>query len=1447
MAYKNIKILVFVGILGILTVANSQTDSRSRSGVLKHVPPPPQTGSISSESLAREKAKIMVEDYNSNLEEIYLFNREQELRIQEETGIASDVPRFSHPFVSGVTIVHEYAGTQIESPLVQALQPGERSSFERNVSQKVLKILIQFNKDAFGQEQSVDAPEAFIFPGFPKLHADNGGADSIVVPTKEQIQIFKQTGKASYELMQNFKLDVSKWKGEKLLAVLPGGVSDNATTSTETFEPADYLMYIKSVLGEDDSHDFFAPFSVSPVSPSKPSHELPPLFFRVDMEGLINKLNEEWGVLPDTAVIRAIQEQYAKKNGKEALAKALKDGSLKLPSSFFHTPYNPIKEHPGKIYFYFSSQFPHQLITGDQYKNRPETLGAAVQINTGFLKKTPQEFVDYWKKFGQSITHVGDPKKGEFTDILPNPENVYLSQNYSLVPQPRWGANHLAENFEIHQLVSVKEIPEQQFLEKIKAHNIDPQAINKEGDIIDLSYPVEFAGVAFKFEYQSNLENKQCLDKYSLSDVLGIEAVLGGRDKTDFGCAGCNTKGVAEVERDPQDFDVIFDPSRGSIAYKDKKTGSFYELREEIKEVIDPELGPYIERKAYLWDTQAKKRHDIDPADQGKEPSELAKKIFGKIPVEYELKINPESLKVVLKDGKKMLQLSGSYTGPDDKGQKCRQTAIYRTEAVNDDKLQLLAHLNLPNLNIPVSYVKGEPLPFLFGGPIDTEKSLIVDVDLRPSNLLSNLKKNMTADEANQLLDQTYMQTIVVPFLGSFQWNQRFNGFKSMILAYEEAHEVTSSKIENIELTQDEKRILGEIFFVTPEEFKKSGEEGKLFLKRVAYFMRENQKTFWAPLIFVHKHFEGHYQAFREGHFFSVDGLREIVLTSYMDFLNTVRLTAQNENSENLITQTTGGVLEAADKMMEGTGFAREKTDSIIADIGYSAYDTYLLMRYLATYLFVQPVNNLSKIAQKNRQLWIDMQNPFKTKEEVYAEMGWETLGLALDASVVVPMATAMARFSGGPLLTLARRAMLNNMTRTVGEKVVVDVPRYVAGKLSATSARLSPMATRFRPTSIRIPQTLTARLRAMPGIRLMAEQTAQELAPRLVTSIPKTQSNPVVLKAWRSLSRMRRTVAKSHANFFGVSTKTDKGVLKEARDILREMRMGTWKDINTRGLLDKLCNAHYLSQMEFNQAKLSQELMTELKVAFLKDGGGGIIPADVMNMVRVGQWPELITRLEGMGVISKAGRLRYLMDLGEELRMSDTIVRYLTEVRRLLGKKIYSTRPHGEARAILQQLDEELNFLQSPGRKDFNTLVERIETLHTETFGLSFEMGFKAKLKAAFEKTGLMSERNGVRALSQEPFFHDLFRDVQYLSLKQSVRDEVLAEENGELLLDGFTNMVRDNYLKEISKIDAALAAKHGLSELPLMLQGENVPTFGEFLFKELVNSTLRSATPFF
>src|SRR3989338_5586558 len=128
----------------VIHPAFSQTGT-SRTGVLRHTPPS-QPESLSSEKIAATKAKISLETFHSNFEYFYLENLEQELKIQEETGLASDKPRFSHPFVNSVTIVHEYAGQQIESPLVEASPLGERGFFERNVSQNVLKILIQFNK-----------------------------------------------------------------------------------------------------------------------------------------------------------------------------------------------------------------------------------------------------------------------------------------------------------------------------------------------------------------------------------------------------------------------------------------------------------------------------------------------------------------------------------------------------------------------------------------------------------------------------------------------------------------------------------------------------------------------------------------------------------------------------------------------------------------------------------------------------------------------------------------------------------------------------------------------------------------------------------------------------------------------------------------------------------------------------------------------------------------------------------------------------------------------------------------------------------------------------------------------------------------------------------------------------------------------------------------------------
>src|SRR3990167_6341618 len=144
----------------VIHPAFSQTGT-SRTGVLRHTPPP-QFTSLSSEKIAATKAKNSLETFHSNFEDFYLENLEQELKIQEETGLASDKPRFSHPFVDSIKIIHEYAGQQIESPLVEASPLGERGFFERNVSQKVLKILIQFNKEAFEQDQTSETPEAFI-------------------------------------------------------------------------------------------------------------------------------------------------------------------------------------------------------------------------------------------------------------------------------------------------------------------------------------------------------------------------------------------------------------------------------------------------------------------------------------------------------------------------------------------------------------------------------------------------------------------------------------------------------------------------------------------------------------------------------------------------------------------------------------------------------------------------------------------------------------------------------------------------------------------------------------------------------------------------------------------------------------------------------------------------------------------------------------------------------------------------------------------------------------------------------------------------------------------------------------------------------------------------------------------------------------------------------------
>ena len=88
----------------VIHPAFSQTGT-SRTGVLRHTPPS-QLKSLSSEKIAATKAKISLETFHSNFEYFYLENLEQELKIQEETGLASDKPRFSHPFVNSVTIVH---------------------------------------------------------------------------------------------------------------------------------------------------------------------------------------------------------------------------------------------------------------------------------------------------------------------------------------------------------------------------------------------------------------------------------------------------------------------------------------------------------------------------------------------------------------------------------------------------------------------------------------------------------------------------------------------------------------------------------------------------------------------------------------------------------------------------------------------------------------------------------------------------------------------------------------------------------------------------------------------------------------------------------------------------------------------------------------------------------------------------------------------------------------------------------------------------------------------------------------------------------------------------------------------------------------------------------------------------------------------------------------------
>jgi len=1416
----------------VIHPAFSQTGT-SRTGVLRHTPPS-QLKSLSSEKIAATKAKISLETFHSNFEYFYLENLEQELKIQEETGLASDKPRFSHPFVNSVTIVHEYAGQQIESPLVEASPLGERGFFERNVSQNVLKILIQFNKEAFEQDQTSETPEAFIFPGFSKLHANNREPNSTTTLPKDLFKIFKQKGKNSFALMDNFKLE---WDEEdKLLAALPGASDSTTTPQTQTLKPGNYIASVH--IGDSS---FYAPFSVSTTAPEKALHELSPLYFRIDMEGFINKLNEEWGLIPDTAVRRAIQEQYAKKNGKEALAKALKDGSLQLPDSFFKTFYNPIKEHHGKIYFYFASTFPHNLMAGEEYRNRTSTLGSTVKINTGFLRKTPKEFVDYWKKFGQNLSYIGDPKKGEVKNILPGSENVYLSQYYSLTPQPREGANHLNESFEIHQLIKVKDVPQDPFLEKIKAHNIDPRAINLEGDILDLSFPVEFAGVPFKFAYQSTSQNPQCLDKYRLSDVQELEAVLGGRDKTDFGCRGCNVKGVVEVERDPEDFDTLLD-ARGSVAYKDKRTGKFYELRKEVNEGINEE-GPYSVTKHYLWDTDLKvdndptRRQYLDPSDEGAEPGELVKKIFGKTSIPYELKIDPTSLKVIVKDGKKMLQLSGPYNGPNDKGATCKQTAIYRTEPLTDDKLQFVAHWNLPNLTLTAGRVEIEPHLTIFGGPEDTQNPLSVNVNLSFNNLLAELKKTVTADEAIQIMDQNYMPSIVVPFLGSFHWNRRFNDFKNMILAYEQEHDVDFSKIEKIELTKEEKRILGEIFFVTPEEFKKSGEEGKLFLKRVTYFMRENQETAWKPLVFVHKHFERHYQAFKRGQFFSADGLREIVLLTYMEFVNYAWQTAQNEKTENFATQYTASILEGADRIME-TSFGQWPAEAnLVTDLGYAAYDTYLLMRYLTTYLFVQPFHHISNSALKQRQLMLEMQNPFKTKEEVYAEMAFETLGLALDASIVLPMAGAMVRYSSGPLLSLARGAVLNNVTRTVGGKIVVDVPRYVVGRMTAAGTRVVPFVRRIPRNVRRIPSTLTSRMRARQQIRDMSRKVAQQLAARTAAALAKIQSSHTILKAWRSIYKMRVVVMRR--------TVMEEG-LSEARRALRAIRKGTsrdvaliWNDIKTREFMNKLLDSHLRSNPETK----SLELIAKLKELHFLSGRNSV-PADIMGLARKGRWPELIGRLEATGVISTASRLRYMMNLGKELNLADSLVRYLQEIRPLITKKLYASNPHGEVPAILKALDRDLMFLV-PSHQS-HSLISYLESMHpAKKFDYLTNLDLKFMLETAFYKTGLISERNGILSLAEGPFFRNLFENPQLLKLNPAAAKAILSEEGGEVLIKEFEYLVSNNYLKPIAQIDSSLAIRGEHAMLPDILAGESLPTFGEPFFKDLVNSILPSYFP--
>src|SRR3989338_7034900 len=146
---------------------------------------------------------------------------------------------------------------------------------------------------------------------------------------------------------------------------------------------------------------------------------------------------------------------------------------------------------------------------------------------------------------------------------------------------------------------------------------------------------------------------------------------------------------------------------------------------------------------------------------------------------------------------------------------------------------------------------------------------------------------------------------------------------------------------------------------------------------------------------------------------------------------------------------------------------------------------------------------------------------------------------------------------------------------------------------MSAAGTRVAPFVRRMPQNLNRIHQPLTTRLRAMPQVRAMSQKVAQQLAARITAAISRTQSSPTILKAWRSLSRMRRVVARSNVRSLGTSTVTERGVLQKARHALREMRKGSWGDITTRELMDELLNAHYLSQTGFNPTVLSQKLTT--------------------------------------------------------------------------------------------------------------------------------------------------------------------------------------------------------------------------------------------------------------